>query len=151
MAITTDDAIDKFGTSSDLDNTSSAVTDDSFSVSADLLSFTNTDDTREARILLKATYSVAPSTNSTVDLYAQLIDIDGTNDSPVPSDNFQHVLMGSFPLDAVTILQVVPIPVSLLNFKTSQIHQLYIKNNAGQTLSAGWTVIITPIAIGPHP
>ena len=151
MAISTDAAIEFFGTQDSLDNTSSAVTDGSFSAgNSDLSQWTNDDDAKYATAILEGTYSVAPDANSTVDLYAQLIDIVSTNDSTAPDANNPHVYLGSFPLNDSTSAQFIPIEISLPNTKTSQVYQFYIHNNGGQTLGAGWDLHITPKSIGPH-
>jgi hypothetical protein len=41
-------------------------------------------------------------------------------------------------------------PVDLPMMKTSQEYEFYLQNSCGVTMSAGWTLKITPMALGPH-
>jgi len=151
MAIGTDASIDFFGTQDSLDSTSGSVADGAFSVAGDLSTWTNDDDAFTGSFVLEATFSVAPDANSAVALYAQLLDIQGTNDAPVPTANFQHVFIESIPVKDVTSNEFYPIIVDLPNNNASQIYQFFILNNSGQTMSAGWDLHPTPKAPGPHP
>lgn len=154
MAISTDSAIDFFGTQTTITagGGTSSVADAAFSVSGDVVSggWTNADDAKEAAMVFAGTYSVAPDANSSVDLYLRPLNIDGTNDQDTPDANFPHVYVGSFPLNDVTSAQYCTIVIALPNVYTSQVYEPYIQNNGGQTLSAGWTIKATTKAIGPH-
>lgn len=153
MAISTNAAIDFFGTQDTLDNTTSAVTDGSFSDGTnDLSAWTNDDDAQMAHVVFEGTFSVAPDANSTVGLFARKMDIGnaGTEDEEVPDANNLGGFITSFGLNDVTSAQTVGRLIRLPNSKTSQVYNFYIQNNAGQTLSAGWSLHITPIAAGPH-
>lgn len=150
MAISTDALIEFFGTQDAVTSGSSAVTDGSFSVSGDITTWTNDDDAPMAAVVLEATYSVAPGANSSVSLYARPMNIQSTNDQDAPDANFQHVYLGSFPLNDVTSAQYITLDVTLPNAKTSQEYEFYIENNGGQTLSAGWDLYVTPKTYGPH-
>ena len=150
MTIGTDDAIDKFGTQDPLDDTSASVADDTFSVVGDLVAWVNDDDAGAASAVLECTFSVAPDANSSVALFAQLNDLVSTSDQLAPTANFQHVYLTSFPVKDVTSAQFIPQVISLPNNITSQSYNFFIQNNAGQTISAGWDLHITPKSIGPH-
>lgn len=154
MAIGTDAGIEFFGTQDTVTagGGTSAVTDGSFSAGGDVVSggWTNDDDALYASAVLTCTYSTAPTAKTTVSLYARLMDINGTNDQLVPTANFPHVFLGAFPLKDVTSAQYIPIDIGLPNTYTSQVYEFYIRNNGGQTMSAGWTLQITPKATGPH-
>jgi len=150
MAIGTDSAVEVFGTQDSLDDTSGSVADAAFSAASDLLTWTNDDDAVSASVVLEATFGSSPDANSSVTLFAQMIDIQSTSDQLVPTANFQHVFIGTFPVKDVTSAQFIPVTVGLPNNATSQIYQFFIQNNAGQTISAGWDIHITPTAIGPH-
>jgi len=150
MAISTDSLIEFFGTQDTVTSSSSSVTDGSFSVAGDITTWTNDDDAPMASVVLEATYSSAPDANSVVNLYARLMNIQSTNDQGAPDANFQHVYLGTFPLNDVTSAQYIPIDVKLPNTKTSQEYDFYIQNEAGQTLSAGWDLYVTPKTYGPH-
>lgn len=154
MAISTDSAIEFFGTQDTVTagGGTSAVTDGSFSASGDVVSggWTNDDDAPMASVVLTCAYATAPTASTSVNLYARLMNIDSTNDQITPDANFGHVYLGSFPLNDTTSTQYIPLDVRLPNTYTSQVYEFYIENNAGQTMSAGWTLKITPKTIGPH-
>tara|TARA_S200002703_G_scaffold1263_1_gene2211 strand:+ start:11535 stop:11999 length:465 start_codon:yes stop_codon:yes gene_type:complete len=153
MAIGSDTAIHFFGTQDTLDNTTSSVLDGAFSDGTnDLSAWTNDDDAPMAHAVFEGTFSVAPDAGSSVALYARKIDIGnaGTEDEDAPDANNTSSYVGSFGLNDVTSAQTKGILISLPNSKTSQIYNFYIQNNAGQTLSASWSLHITPVAIGPH-
>ena len=150
MAIAADSAVDFFGTQDSLDSTSASVADAAFSVVGDLVAWVNDDDAPQASVVLEATFSVAPDANSSVALFAQLNNVQSTNDQLAPTANYQHTYLGSFPVKDVTTAQFVTIPISLPNNGTSQSYNFFIQNNTGQTASAGWDIHITPKTIGPH-
>lgn len=150
MAIAENSSIDFFGTQNNVDSSSSSVTDGSFSVTADITSWTNDDDARRASATLTGTFASTADANSAVLLFARLMNTDGTNDNRTPSANHLHTLLGAFPIDATTT-QTCTIDIPLPNAYTSQAYEFYIQNKAGQTLNSGWTLDITPKADGPHP
>lgn len=151
MAIATDDTIVKFGTLDDLDSSSSTVADAAYSVAGDLTSWTNDDDVPMAAVVGLFTFGVAPTASTTIDLFARPLNIaDTTKDADVPADNIPREYLGSFIVDSVTAEQVIAIDVALPLVKSSQEFEFYIKNNCGQTLSAGWSLQITPKSFGPH-
>jgi len=150
MAITTDSAIEVFGTQDTLGTSSAAVVDAAFSIAGDLSTFTNDDDAPQASVILLADFSVAPDVNSSINLYLRPLNIQSTNDGDVPDDNFQHIYVGSFPLNDVTTAQYILITIGLPNTKTSQEYEFYVENKSGQSLPAGWDIFVTPKTIAPH-
>lgn len=148
MAISTDAAIDFFGTQDTITGSGGTVADGAFGAAA--TTWTNDDDAREASIILDCSYTTAPDANSAVNLYLRLLNIEGTNDQDVPDANFPHVFVGSFPLNDVTTQQWIPIDIRLPNTKTSQEYNFYIENNGGQTMDSDWDLHITPKTVGPH-
>ena len=150
MAITTDAVIDVFGTADDLGSSSAAVADAAFSIASDVAQWTNDDDVDRAAIVLDATWATAPTANTSVTLYGRLMNISGTGDQPVPSANFSHKVMGRFLVKNITTQQLIPIDIDLPNVSTSQVYEFYLKNGAGQTISAGWKLLITPKTAAPH-
>lgn len=150
MEIGADSLVEFFGTQDTVTSGSSSVTDGSFSVAGDITTWTNDDDAPMASVVFEGTYSVSPTASSSVNLYARLMNIQSTNDQNAPDANFQHVYLGSFPLNDVTTAQYTAIDVRLPNTKTSQEYEFYIENNGGQTLSAGWDLYVTPKTYGPH-
>lgn len=152
MAIGTDSLIDFFGTLDDLDSSSAAVTNTSFSVAGDLATWTNDDDATEAFLVGLFTFGTNPTAGSIINVYLQPLDIaDTTKDQDAPSATNPRFLVASFPMVATTSEQVHAERIRLPNGKTSQEYQPWIYNvNTGQTLSAGWSLQITPITPGPH-
>ena len=150
MAISTGSAIEFFGTQDTLGTSSAAVADAAFSVAGDLSTWTNDDDVVSASVTLLANFSVAPTANTSVNLYLRLLDVQSTNDGTVPDANFQHTYVGSFPLNDSTVAQYITIDIGLPNSVTSQQYEFYVENQSGQSLPAGWDIYVTPKAIGPH-
>lgn len=150
MAIGTGAEIDFFGTQDTVSGTTAAVANNGFSATGDISAWTNDDDARQASITLTGTFAVAPTLGTYVNLYARLMNVDGTSDNPVPSVSFLHTCLGSFPVDDVTSSQVITLDIPLPNAYTSQVYEFYIENKSGQSLNSGWTLKVTPKAAGPH-
>lgn len=147
MAISTNSAIHFFGTQDAVTTTGSSTTDGSFTSAG---SWTNDDDAPMASATGVFTFATAPDTNSTVDLYARLDNVQSTNDNEAPDADHLATFMGSFQLNNVTTAQYITIDIALPNAYTSQVYNFYIHNNGGQTISANWSLYITPKTIGPH-
>ena len=150
MAIATGAAVEFFGTQDTLGTSSAAVANDAFSIAGDLSTWTNDDDAVSASVTLLANFSVAPTANTSINLYLRLLDVQSTNDGTVPDANFQHTYVGSFPLNDSTVAQYITIDIGLPNSVTSQQYEFYVENQSGQSLPAGWDIYVTPKAIGPH-
>ena len=150
MAIATGAAVEFFGTQDTLGTSSAAVANAAFSVAGDLSTWTNDDDAPMASVTLLANFSVAPTANTSVNLYLRLLNVQSTNNGTVPDANFQHTYVGSFPLNDSTIAQYITIDIGLPNSVTSQQYEFYVENSSGQSLPAGWDIYVTPKAIGPH-
>lgn len=150
MVISTDAAIEFFGTQDTLGTTSAAVANDAFSIAGDLSTWPNDDDAPFASVVLLSNFSVAPDANSVINLYLRLLNIESTNDQDVPDANFLHKYVGSFPLNDVTTAQYTSIDIVLPNTVTSQNYEFYVENLSGQSLPAGWDIFVTPKTIGPH-
>lgn len=83
----------------------------------------------------------------TIDLYARPLNFDGTNDAPAPTATYTQKFIGSFVLSAASantdqylLLAAYDVPPEA---------DYYIICNAGQTLSAGWTLKVTPRSYKP--
>lgn len=156
MAIGADSAIFFYGTQDSVsDGSTSVITDGSFSVAADITSWTNDDDAPLADMVLKWQYpSGTISAGASINVYAQLLNIQSTNDETVPdASNTKHFL-GSFKVDeglAATTDEYVGLnSIALPSFYTSQIIDFYFENSTGVSISAGWAAWITPKTLGPH-
>lgn len=150
MAIGTDAFVEFYGTQDAIGTSSASVADAAFSIAGDLSTWTNDDDAPFAAIVFSGTFSVAPDANSVVELYVRMLNIVSTNDEDIPDANNAAGFLGTFALNDVTSAQYRQILVKLPSGKTSAELEFYIRNSGGQTLSAGWDINVTPIAIGPH-
>jgi hypothetical protein len=150
MAISTDAAIEFFGTQDTLGTSSATVADAAFSIAGDLSTWTNDDDAPQASVAMLVDYAVAPDANSAINLYLRPLNIQSTNDQEIPDANFLHTYVGSFPVNDVTTNQYIQIIIDLPNNVTSQQYEFYIENQTGQTIQAGWDLYVTPKTIGPH-
>ena len=150
MAIAADSAIHFFGTQDTLGTSSATVADAAFSIASDLSTWTNDDDAPMASVTALLDWAVAPDANSSVNLYLRPLNTISTNDGDVPDANFQHMYVGSFPVNDVTTNQYITIDITLPNYKTSSEFEFYIENSTGQTIQASWDIYVTPKTIGPH-
>lgn len=158
MAISTDSAIHFFGTQDTVTATggTSAVTNTNFSATGDVVSggWTNDDDAPLAMFGLKFQYPSGTIVEDGVHLYARLMNIDGTNDEAQPDANYQQHYLGTFVPDtglgATTDTYIALGPVALPNAYTSQVYEFYLENQIDVTMSAGWTLKVTPLTYGPH-
>ena len=131
--------------------TTGLIASDAYSVSGDVVvgNWVNTDDAKEAAMILEGTFATAPAAFGVVNLYARFIDIRSTNDSAQPDGNFPYNYLGAFPIDTVNTLQTTPpLIISLDNVKTSQPYQFYLENKTSASLSANWALYLTPKSVG---
>jgi hypothetical protein len=154
MAITTDSVIHFFGTQDEVTTTPAEVTDGSFSIASDTSTWTNDDDAPLAmwRLVLTAAGLGGAPDGGTIDLYLQPQNIDGsTADQFIPSANFLHTYIGSFPIQQTDANQQILIgPIGLPNYKTSSEFIPFIHNQMGQTTGTGWELHVIPMTYGPH-
>lgn len=158
MAIGSNDAIYKYGTQDTVTvaGGTSAVTDTSFSASGDVVSggWTNDDDAPLAMFVLTFQYPSGTIVADGIHLYARLMNVDGTADEPQPDSGWKQHYLGTFVTDtgqAATTdtsytLGMVPLPSAY----TSQVYEFYVENQSDVTMTAGWTLKVTPITAGPH-
>ncbi len=152
MAIDTDAAIEFFGTPVNLASTPALVADGDFSVTGDLDPWTNVDDAPMASVTLIMEVEVTADDNSGCNMYFRAIDVEGSNSDEIPEAEYRHTFVGFFPALNVTLaLQRSTQRIVVPNYKTSSKFEVYIENLTGQEITVTtWTVIITPIAIGPN-
>lgn len=149
MTISVNDRIVKLGTPKTLEangastanNVMTQADDASYSISADGSM------APDAEFVLSFTFSLAPTENTSIDLYARELNILSTSDAEVPeasSHRPRHI--GSFVVNNVTTTQ----HSKVVAFDVPREADYYIHNNAtGQTISAGWTLTVTPRTDGP--
>ena len=155
MAIDSGNIIEFFGTQDTVSagGGTSAVVDAAYSASGDAAAWTNDDDAELATFVLTFQYPSGTIDTNGIQLFARLMNIDGTADEPQPGSGFEEHFLGSFPTDsglAATTDNSVSLGynVELPNMYTSQVYEFYVKNNCGVTMTAGWTLKITPKAKG---
>lgn len=154
MTIGTDALIDFFGTQDAVTTTGSSTTDGSFTSAG---TWTNDDDAPDAAALLVAQWATATSiAGKAIHLYGRLHNVQSTNDASAPSSTNRVVYLGTFIAPASTGATDFYMPLTtgrmrLPNQYTSQVYEFYIENSTGQTISANWSLYVTPISPGPHP
>lgn len=100
----------------------------------------------DAKFVLAATFSVAPTEGTVLALIARCLNIDGTNDAEIPESTRLDRFIGSFIVNNVTTTQYM----ELFAYNVPATASYYIYNSGtGQTVSAGWTLKVTPTTIGP--
>ena len=155
MAFVTNDAIKKFGTKDQVDASSSTVANNTYSVAADVDStWANDEDADLGAAMIKCNFTGTMPTAGNIQLFARLLNVDGTNDMNVPDDNFQQIYCGTFAIDFgvsadvdfYSIIRSFEMPA----FKSGQEIEWYIKNNGSlQTIDAAWNLWILPWGLGP--
>lgn len=105
----------------------------------------------DAEFYLDAAFTTAPTEGTTLALYARPLDISSTNDSEVPEAARPTCFIGVFVVNnvgasAVQYMQLQGGYARDLPAKADY----YIHNNAtGQTVNAGWKLVIVPRTKGP--
>lgn len=118
-----------------------ALDDASYGIVADGLSYP------DAEFQIAVTYATAPTVNKTLDLYAQELNFDGTNDEQTPTATYKKRYICSFVVDAVTTIQYINSGL-VRNVPREAFYFLH-NNDTGQTISAGWTGKVIPRSLGP--
>lgn len=153
MAISTNDLVRKFGTQDTVTSSSAAVSSAAYSVVGSITEWTNDDDTPEASFVLTMQYPSGTITTGGVQLLCRLKDVDGTGDEPSLTANWIGHFLGNFVtgtgMSATTNYSIELGPVELPVSYTSNKYEFYILNSCGVTISAGWTLKVTPISVGP--
>lgn len=100
-----------------------------------------------ALFVLSAAFATAPTEGTVLALYAQPLDISGTNDTEAPEATRPTYFVGNFVVNNVTSTQYIG---ELLAFNVPKLARYYLHNNAtGQTVSAGWGVVVIPFTYKP--
>lgn len=158
MAIGTDDSVIKFGTQDEVTSgTPATISSGNFGKAdqGDTVNWTNDDDARFASAVLKCQFDTTMPTTGSIELYAHCIDVQSTNDLPVPDSDYPHIYCGTLPIDFgvaadtdfYTGIHEFEIPM----FETSQEIDWYIRNvGTSQTIGVSWQLWIGPKADGPH-
>lgn len=154
MAIGTDATILFFGTQDEVSTgTTSTVASAAFSDSDDTADWTNDDDAPWASATLKYQFDTTFPSAGSIGLYAQLKDVQSTNDEVLDTDSLHF--LGSFKVaygqaadtDFYATIPMFEVPQA----GASQVIRFHIKNEGtSQTIGQGWQLWITPKTYGPH-
>lgn len=155
MAIETNDAIVKFGDQDQVDSTAGTVADGAFSVAGDVDStWTNSEEAPLGSAVFKGQFDTTMPTVGSIGLYARLLNVQSTNDVNEPDGSFEHIFVGSFPIDFgvandvdfYTVIETFNMPAA----GPAQAIEWYIKNEGtAQTIGTSWNLWITPKTEGP--
>lgn len=148
MAITTNDLIVKLGTTKTLEAAGVSIANNTVANATTVYDIAaDGSNAPDAEFVLTVTFATAPTENATVDLFAAEQDIDGTADEQQPeASSYRPRYVTSFTVNNVTSAQ--PIKRVVRGVPTKAIYTLY-NNGTGQTISAGWTLKVTPRTVGP--
>lgn len=142
------ETIVKLGTPKTLEANGSSISNNSI-VQADDANYSIASDGgyyTDAKFVASFAFSVAPTEGTALLLYARPLDIDGTNDAEVPETTRPTVYVGSFVVNNVTSTQYSELLVSDVLWNAAY----YLHNSGtGQTVSAGWTLKVTPYTVAP--
>lgn len=153
MAISTNDLIDKFGTQDTVTTgTPGSIANNAFSVAGDVALWTNDDDAPLAVFVLTCQWATVTNVSKKrVALYARVMNIDGTSDPVAPSSNRKAQPIGAFLVYAASTATNYLFDsgiVRLPNANVDQQYEFYIENQTSQTISAGWSLKVTPMTQG---
>lgn len=157
MAISTNDAILKFGTQDEVTSGTPATIADGAYGKADQgasVSWTNTDDSPYGSAVLKCQFDTTMPTAGSIRLLAHLLNVQSTNDLNAPDANFPFIPIGTFPIDFgvandVNFYTAIPF-FQMPSMYTASAIDWYLHNNGtSQTIGVSWQLWITPTAFGP--
>ncbi len=157
MTIGTDAAIWFHGTQDVVDDTTtSTIANNAFSVAADVVSnWTNDDDAPFGSAVLECQFDGTMPTVGTIGLYAQLLNVQSTNDEEAVTANFGAHRVGTFQIpfgvaadvNFFTTIDLFSMPQA----GPAQAIVWFIKNEGtGQVIGIDWNLWITPKSMGPH-
>lgn len=116
--------------------------DASYSLSADAANWP------DAEFVLTCAFGTAPTEGRSLNLLARLLDIDGTNDAPVPEVARPGHYVGSFIVDNTTSTQYLHLQ-GIVSYDLPRLADYYLHNGTDQTLSAGWKLVVRPRNVIP--
>lgn len=92
------------------------------------------------------TFSAAPTTSGTINIYEQTINSDGT-DAPDVASTYKHDLIGSLHISPADVAQYKA-GVFPINYWGGKYWIEWLDNGGSASLSAGWELRVTPIYYG---
>ena len=139
MSITTGALLYEYGTQATVISDTSAITNTSFNAGT-TTALTQTDYCPTGDVVLNVTMAVAPSAGASFLVYRRDINIDSTNDAPVPDASFKSIFVGAIYVDLVTTAQYLSLP----NIPLTIDQEFYIENDTGQSTSGTTVLKVTP-------
>lgn len=134
-----------YGTARVLEDAGGAIASGAFAQAADAsVSETDSLDWPDADFVLSCAFSTAPAAGRAIAIYAQPLDVDGTEGTPAPSSNVRHHYIGAFAPNNVTTLQTL----WLRAYDLPRRYACWLENSAGQPIAAGWSLKIIPRTTG---
>jgi hypothetical protein len=135
-----------YGTQKTLEANGASITSTSFAQADDAgVSSSDTGDYPDGDFALTCTFGTAPAANKAINVYVQPLNIDDTSDSPSPSANFKRHFVGAFVPNNVNTAQTL----FLRAYDLPKEFNVWLENQGGQTISAGWVLKFTPRTVGP--
>lgn len=102
----------------------------------------------DADFVAAVTFGTAPTEGTALSLYARPLNVDGTGDAEAPEATRPTIFVGNFNgVNNVTTLQYLV--CSAYDVPAYECEYWLHNNNTGQTISAGWTLKVTPKSKGP--
>jgi hypothetical protein len=148
MPIPSNTPIEWRGTVKTLEASGASITNNSV-VQADDANYdtvTDGESTPDAEFVLTFTFATAPTEGTVLALYCRPLDIDGTADAEVPEAARPTRQVGAFVVNNVTTAQTaIAVGRDLPKLAAYYVHN----SGTGQTVSTGWVLKATPLAITP--
>ena len=147
------EAVFKYGTQKTITTTGAATVNNAVSAAAGTYSATDTADYPDADFVLStAAWAVAPTANTTIDLYVRPLNVVSTTDVDAPavpgsatSWKSQYVCSFVVPGGATTANVLAAVGYNL-----PKEGEFYVfNNNTGQSLAVNWALYMTPRTYGP--
>lgn len=149
MTIPTGTPIEWRGTTKTLEASGSSITNNSV-VQADDANYDTVSDGEgapDAEFTASFTFGTAPTENTVLAVYARPLDVISTNDTEAPELARPTRYIGRFVVNNVTSTQY---GTPFIGRNLPKVASYYMANVAtGQTVSSGWTLYATPIALTP--
>lgn len=138
------EAIRAFGTPKTLESNGGTIASNAITQANDASYSTSSDGANypHAEFVLTFAFGTAPTEGTTLSLVARPLNISSTNDAEVPEFARQDRFIGEFRVNNVTTTQYA----AMFAYDVPREADYYIANNGtGQTVSAGWTLVVTPM------
>ncbi len=126
------------------DGATAAVSNDTYSADSDAVDWDSEGHTH-VRFIVDMDLGAVPTAPVRIRMFARPMNIDGTNDSPVPTDNYPEHYLGDVVLDVNADQHFVTSRAFLLPPNDNDTYRFYFKNTSGQTASS-WDIDAQPLS-----